>query len=194
MVRRHLLAWVALGMAVIGMASVGRAAPPADTADSLRAVVEASADRLALAHQVALSKWDSGAAVEDGGREAVVIMNAVSQGEGQGLERIWVASVFRAQIEANKLVQYGLIADWGRSGAAPDHAPIDLVRDVRPQLDTAQKALMAALPGVAPLRTRKTCRAEVAAAVNDYLYRRQLPAGTLDAIALDRAMVGVCGG
>ncbi|MBB6253779.1 chorismate mutase [Nitrospirillum iridis] len=193
MLRHHLLASVAVFGMAFGALAPAFAAAPADTADSLRTLVEASADRLALGHQVALSKWDSGAAVEDGGREAVVIMNAVSQGEGLGLERMWVAGLFRAQIEANKLVQYALLADWSRGGA-PDHAPVDLVRDVRPQLDVAQKAMMAALPGVAPLRTRKTCRGEVAAAVGDYLYRRQLPAGTLDAIALDRALAGVCGG
>lgn len=192
MSRWRLLAYVAVWVAAC--VPQAQAAPPADAADSLKTLVEVSADRLTMAHQVALSKWDSGSAVEDGGREAVVIMSAVSQGEGLGLERIWVAGVFRAQIEANKLVQYSLMADWARAGAAPDHAPVDLVRDVRPQLDIAQKTMMAALPGVAPMRARKTCRAEVAAAVNDYLYRRQLPAGTLDAIALDRAMAGVCGG
>lgn len=149
---------VLAGFLAAAMALPRPARAGADFAESLKALVEASADRLTLAHTVALSKWDSGAPVEDGGREAVVIMAAISQGEAMGLERLWVAGVVRAQIEANKMVQYGLLADWSRGAAVPRHEPVDLVHDVRPQLDAIQKTMMAALAGVAPMRARKTCR------------------------------------
>jgi chorismate mutase len=93
--------------------------------DPLQSLVETSARRLDIARQVALAKWDDGAAVEDAPREAKVIANAVKDGSAVGLEPASVERFFRAQIEANKIVQYSLLADWRRSGRAPEHEPIN---------------------------------------------------------------------
>jgi chorismate mutase len=90
--------------------------------DLLQSLVETSARRLAFAEQVALAKWDSGTPVEDAVREAQVIASATKAGESRGLDPAWVSNFFRAQIEANKLIQYSLSADWRRVGKAPDHS------------------------------------------------------------------------
>ena len=37
-----------------------------------------------------------------------------------------VSNFLRAQIEANKCVQYALLAEWRRVEKAPDHKPVDL--------------------------------------------------------------------
>ena len=87
-----------------------------NAAGQLQSLVETSARRLVIAKQVALAKWDDGTAVEDAPREAKVIAGAVKDGESVGLEPASVANFFRAQIEANKVVQYSLLADWRRSG------------------------------------------------------------------------------
>ena len=83
-----------------------------DATDKLQPVVETSARRLVLAKQVALAKWDSKASVEDTAREAQVIMGAAKDGEPKRLNQTFVSHFFAAQIEANKLVQYVLLADW----------------------------------------------------------------------------------
>ena|ERR1700730_13469713 len=54
----------------------GRAYPQ-NPIDQLQPLVEPSAQRLVIAEQVALAKWDSGTAVEDPPREAQVIASAI---------------------------------------------------------------------------------------------------------------------
>ena len=82
-------------------------------------LVARSARRLAIAEQFALAKWDSRVEVEDAAREAQVVHSAVQYGASKGLDERLIAKVFTAQIEANKLVQYSLRADWHRNGRAP---------------------------------------------------------------------------
>ncbi len=97
------------------------------TTDKLQSLVETSAHRLVLAREVALAKWDTRSPVEDPAREAAVINAAVKDGELRGLDPTWVSHFFRAQIEANKVVQYSLLSRWHRAGTAPAHRPINLV-------------------------------------------------------------------
>lgn len=90
---------------IVWVIVAGVAAYPQGAEDAVRQLVETSARRLAIAEQVALAIWDSGAPVEDTAREAQVIASATKAGEAMGLGRENVASFFRAQIEANKLAQ-----------------------------------------------------------------------------------------
>src|SRR5215468_8970062 len=89
--------------------------------DQLQPLVEITAQRLVIAEQVALAKWDSGAPVEDVSREAQVISDATKKGEARGLDQVSVLDFFKAQIEASKLVQYSSLAEWSRVGTAPAH-------------------------------------------------------------------------
>jgi chorismate mutase len=131
--------------------------------------VEISARRLAIAEQVALAKWDSHAAVEDAPREAQVIMSAVKDGELKDLDRTFVSNFFRAQIEANKVVQYSLLADWHRVGRAPAHRPINLATAIRPELDKLQIELIRELADTAAIRASAACHAYIAKVVRKYL-------------------------
>jgi chorismate mutase len=161
-------------------------------ADQLQGLVEASASRLDIAEQVALAKWDVHGAVEDTLREAQVIAGAVTDGASRGLERTAVASFFRAQIEANKLVQYALLAQWHRNGGAPDHASVNLATSIRPRLDQLQLTLVSELANTAALRASETCPAALAKAVQTHLAAREYSAGPLSVIALDRALAATC--
>ena len=165
-------------------------AQPQSVPDNLQSLVETSAHRLTIAVQVALAKWDSGTAVEDLSREAQVITGAVKAGESKGLDETSVSNFFRAQIEANKLVQYSLLADWRRAGKAPDHKPINLANTIRPELDHLQTTLITELADTTAIRASKSCRAEVAEAVGKYVSVHH--SKTLQAIALDRAMAAAC--
>ncbi|HYV73952.1 MAG TPA: gamma subclass chorismate mutase AroQ, partial [Candidatus Binatia bacterium] len=111
-----------------------------DESKHLQELVELSARRLLIAEQVALAKWDNGMPVEDASRENQVIGSAMKAGQSKGLDATSVSNFFRAQIEASKLVQYSLLAEWRREGRAPDHAPVDLASTIRPELDEVDKA------------------------------------------------------
>jgi chorismate mutase len=135
----------------------------------LQPLVETTARRLALAEQVALAKWDSHTRVDDPPREAQVIMSAMKQGDSMGLDGRFVSDFFRAQIEANKLIQYHLLAGWYRAGKAPAHTPINLAKTVRVELDRVQTALITALADTVQIRANAACRADIAMAVGKYV-------------------------
>jgi chorismate mutase len=163
-----------------------------DAIDRLRPLVETSARRLLIAEQVALAKWDSGAAVEDSPREAQVIRDVLRDSSSRGLDPISISNFFKAQIEANKIIQYSLLADWRRSGRAPAHAPMNLATTIRPELDRLQTALIAELADTVAIRASTTCRANVAKATGKYVLEHKHEAGPLKSIALDRALAASC--
>ncbi|WP_256218077.1 gamma subclass chorismate mutase AroQ [Burkholderia contaminans] len=101
------------------------AAVPSGNASTLSALLDLTAARLRIARQVALSKWDSGKPVEDLSRESEVIAAAVKEARANGVPAKLADHFFTDQIEANKLVQYALLAEWRRSDHAPDDARAD---------------------------------------------------------------------
>ena len=165
---------------------------PQTTADRLQALIATSAQRLSIGKQVALSKWDSKVPVEDAPREAHVIAAAIQAGELRGLDQTSVAPFFKAQIEANKLVQYSLLAEWYRLGNSPVHSSIDLANTIRPELDQIQTALIAELADTTNIRAKASCPTDLAVAVGKYVAAHQADLRNLDAIALDRALATAC--
>jgi chorismate mutase len=159
---------------------------------SLQDLIATCARRIAIAHQVALSKWDSGSAVEDSSRESDVIQNAVGATQAKELDASWVTSFFRAQIEANKVVQYALLAEWRRAGMAPRHPPVNLKGTIRPELDQIQTTLIADLVETYSLRAQSECPTVVAKAAGDFLAAHHDRRDSPDAIALDRALGTFC--
>ena len=140
----------------------------------------------------ALAKWVSRRPGEDPSREERVIVSATKAGQLRGLDPTSVSNFFSAQIEANKLVQYSLFAEWRRVGKAPDHAPVDLAGTIRPQLDEVDRALIAELEESKAIRASASCRIEIAKAVGRYVSAHR--SGPLKAIALDRALATACVG
>jgi chorismate mutase len=184
--------WQKLTLVVL-LAGCANGEMQAQTAgDRLQALVDTSAHRLQIAQQVALAKWDSGAAVEDFPREEQVIAGATKLGVARGLDKSFVQNFFRAQIEANKIVQYSLLAEWRRIGKAPEHAPIDLKGTIRPELDQVQGELIAELADIPGLRAAASCRVDVAKAVGKYVSDHEKSFGSVQAIALDRALSAAC--
>jgi chorismate mutase len=164
----------------------------ANPIDKLQPLVETSAQRLVIAEQVALAKWDSGTPVEDTSREVQVIASAAKDGESRGLNRTAVSNFFRAQIEANKLIQYSLLAEWHRVGNAPAHEPVDLAGSIRPQLDHLETTLIAELAETSDIRSGASCRDVVAKAVGKYVSAHKRSFSPLKTVALDRAMAAAC--
>jgi chorismate mutase len=181
-----------LAISVALVFSCAGAACGQNAVDQLQPLVETSVRRIAIGEKVALAKWDSGAAVEDTAREAAVIAGAVKAGESKNLKQNSVADFFRAQIEANKIVQYSLLADWRRAGGAPDHSPISLSTTIRPELDRLQNDLIASLADTAANRASPTCPADVAKAAGKYFSLHRPEEIALYRIALDRALAASC--
>lgn len=118
--------------------------------------------RIALADPVARSKWLNGTPIDDPHREEVVIDDAVRRATEQGTDTAVVERVFRAQIEASKTVQRGLIEEWTQHpDAAPTAAP-DLGA-VRSELDEIGGSLVAALHDAASVAEGPECPSIVAA-------------------------------
>jgi chorismate mutase len=183
--------WKLAVMAAVAIGGMGEARAQ-NVVEQLQPLVETTAHRLMIAEQVALAKWDSGKAVEDAPREAQVIVGAVKDGTAKGLDEASISNFFNAQIEANKFVQYALLGDWSRAGKAPDHAPVDLVKNIRPQLDEVQKSLIAELVDTVEIRKSKTCHADMAKAVGKYVSMHAQGGGLITAATLDRALAGAC--
>ena len=143
--------------------SVGASAAP----PTLEPLLNSIAERLAIADQVALSKWDSKKPVEDKKREQEVIASVIAQASSYTLSPAAAEQFFSAQIEANKLVQYTLLSDWQFQGKAPDDPRPDLVKQIRPQLDELQKRLLQQLADFTPQRTDPQCPQWITQAVHE---------------------------
>jgi chorismate mutase len=169
---------------------IGNPPSPLSHAGRFEPVVQASAQRIELAEQVALSKWFTHRPVEDAGREELVIRGAVRDGVARGLKEEFVASFFRAQIEANKSVQSALLSQWRLHGPDPRQTPPDLVRTVRPELDRIQSTLIDQLAATRDLQESPSCRTDLQHAIDAYLSGHHLP--DMEATALRQALVPAC--
>ena len=117
-------------------------------------------------------------------------MAAAKDGELKGLNPTFVSNFFAAQIDANKLIQYSLLAEWHRAGRAPKHPPISMTEDIRPQLSD-RSSLDRRTRGNQRHPNNASCRDNTAKACRKNLAQRH---GTLLAIALDRAREANCSG
>ncbi|MGA5483214.1 MULTISPECIES: chorismate mutase [Pseudomonas] len=175
-----------LGSLLALSAAYAQAAAPAAAPASLKPLLATLNERLSIGDLVALTKWDSGKPIQDSPREAQVIANARTLATEHKLDPDDVAQLIAAQMEANKLVQYGLLAQWQAAGAAPDTPRPDLGKQIRPRLDELQKRLLQQYAAFAPYRQDPNCPAWLANV------RNGLAADSLHDMALIRASGELC--
>lgn len=169
-----------LVFALLFVSATASAAPA-----TLEPLLNSIAERLTIADQVALSKWDSHKAVEDRPREQAVIASVKTQAADYNVTPEAAEQFFSAQIEANKLVQYARLSEWQFKGKAPDTPRPDLVGKIRPQLDQLQKRLLQQLADFSPERSNPHCPQWLAVAVHE---QRE----PLAQIAMARATAELC--
>ncbi|KQZ78902.1 MULTISPECIES: chorismate mutase [unclassified Pseudomonas] len=145
-----------LSGALLGLVAAAAHAAPSPAPDALQPLLATINERLNIADQVALTKWDSGKPIQDTAREAQVIANARKQAVQQKLDPDEAAELVAAQIEANKLVQYGLLAVWQAARKAPDVPRPDLSQ-IRPKLDMLQVRLLQQYADFMPYRVDPEC-------------------------------------
>ncbi|EJN35269.1 chorismate mutase [Pseudomonas sp. GM80] len=161
-------------------------AAPSTPPESLKPLLETLNERLNIGDLVALTKWDSGKPIQDSPREAQVIANARTLATQYTLDPEEVAQLIAAQMEANKLVQYGLLAQWQAAGAAPDTPRPDLGQQIRPRLDELQSRLLQQYAAFAAHRRDADCPVWLATA------RSGLAVDRLHELALVRATGELC--
>ena len=135
--------------------------------DPLAHLLDLIDQRLAIGEEVARSKWNSGAPVEDAAREREIVDAIGVQAAVHNLEPAFAQEFFRAQIEASKIVQNARLAQW-RASKQPsfDNVP-ELQRDIRPQLDRLTTAMLAALAQAMPALGTPDANARLAAHATD---------------------------
>ncbi|MEU6560037.1 chorismate mutase [Nocardia nova] len=172
------------------------AAPVANDPESeLSPLVDAVLRRLDTADAVAAAKWESSQVtgqppvVDDPAREAQVYDAMAAAGARSGLPQDWVRQIFTSQIEANKIVQYGLLTRWRFDPAAVPATGPGLAA-VRPIIDQVNGEILDQLAARRAVLTGPDCARSLASAVSPVLTSGRVDA--LHGAALVRATVTLC--
>ena len=147
--------------------------------------------RVQVADLVAAAKFGTTQPIDDPVREQQVLDSVRTKAVDLHLDPENAARFFRAQIEANKLVQRGLYARWTEHPEeVPRHRP-DLGTEVRPILDRLTTEILAELKDTEQLR-HPTLKCEIHATIAE---RSAVVLHRLDRLhgnALAEAMREVC--
>lgn len=156
-------------------------------------LVELLLERLDTGDSVIAAKWVGARgkvpAINDPAREREVYDSMGRAGAELGLPQAWVRQVFFGQIEANKVVQRGLLARWRFDpGAAPRSSP-DLAM-VRPVIDRVNGEILLQLAQHRAELTGSGCAERLAASV--FAVFTSGRADALHQAALVRAAAALC--
>lgn len=176
--------------AVVAVCAVLMGATPATASTSLWQLTDLAAQRVQIADKVAAAKFGTSSPIDDPVREQQIYDSVSAQAPALGLDPADAVRFFKAQVEANKVVQRGLYARWtAHPGEAPMTRP-DLATEVRPEIDRLNSSLLAELAETRSLRSSISCgwQQPVAARLVDIV--RELD--TLHARALDAAVAVTC--
>jgi chorismate mutase-like protein len=135
--RRELMAWEAADWSL-----------QTSSATRLAALID---ERLALVVEVARTKWNAQAAIEDPARERELLSLLRERANSLGIPVSKVEAFFGAQIEAAKILQHELFARWRRQKQGRFLGVADLARDIRPEIDRITAGMLDELalnPGV----------------------------------------------
>jgi chorismate mutase len=112
------------------------------SAAQLDTLVELVVQRLTMAQDAATAKYHSGAPVDDPVREQLILQSTACALNAARLDYQMGVQFFLDQIEANKVIQRGLLHRWYRH---PEEVPVtipSLAAEVRPSLDRITTQMM----------------------------------------------------
>ncbi|WP_433289862.1 gamma subclass chorismate mutase AroQ [Pseudonocardia sp. CA-142604] len=185
-----------LALAAAGTANAatpGPAVPSAQHAtgrsDSLEPLVNLLAQRLKTADSVSTAKYGTPSPVDDPAREKTELDSAAAMATKQGLDPNATRKIFSDQIQANKVVQYGLYSRWT---ALPNEIPkikADLTK-LRTQLDTITDDLIRDLAATKTARSASGCKSDLQSTERSVSRANHFDA--LHVQAFNRALVSVC--
>jgi chorismate mutase len=143
-----------LGVALVAILASGCATTASFTASDTATVdrlLGLIRERLDVAPEVARTKWNTKAPIEDLPREKQIIDGVAKGATEYGLDPKVAGAFFTGQIEASKVVQNALHAEWTAKRQPPFEKVADLGRDIRPVLDRLTPAMMRALAEALPV-------------------------------------------
>lgn len=152
--RRRLSPTRWLGLALVALLVSGCATTASFTAADTTAVdrlLGSIEERLDVAAEVARTKWNTKAPIDDPAREQQIIDAVAREAGGYGLDPQVARAFLIAQIEASKTVQTALHAEWTARGQPPFATVADLGTDIRPVLDRLTPAMLRALAEALPV-------------------------------------------
>jgi chorismate mutase len=160
---------------------------------SLTRLAELAAQRVLIGDKVAAAKFGTDQPIDDPVREQQILESVAARATDLGMDSEATVRFFRAQIEANKIVQRGLYALWT---AHPELQPTirpDLVTEVRPELDRITIQVLTELQGTEEIRAETLeCRVHLLLAEITAVLKHHLDA--LHRQAFTSALVTVCTG
>ncbi|MCL6668849.1 chorismate mutase [Streptomyces panaciradicis] len=185
---RTVLTAAAVLLAVPGTAAAA-SADGRHPADGLLPVAALAADRLATADLVAAAKWGTDSPIDDPAREQQVLDTVAAQAQQIGADPDEMRRVFRDQIEANKLVQRALFAEWT---AHPDRAPTTKpdLSVVRATINRINTDLVRSLADTTPERVSPSCGPELLVAAVEVHHEKHQD--LLHTTALARSLAHIC--
>lgn len=126
----------------------------ADDVNEQEALLTAlAAERLALGDKVAAAKYGSTTPINDEAREERLLADVVARSREIGLDPSLSCRFFRAQIEANKVLQRRLHALWSDHPELRPRCRPNLEAEVRPRLDMITQQMLLRLKALACART-----------------------------------------
>ena len=159
----------------------------ADEASPLSDLVDAAAQRLEVADDVAAIKWQTGGAIEDPGRVGQQLAKLAADAAGKDLDPDYVRRVFADQIAATEAAEHYRFAQWKLDPAtAPPAAPALAASRVR--IDGFNQAMLAQIGQRWELLHSPDCAGQLGEATRtvsdarqlDEFYRRALASATQD--------------
>ena len=164
-------------------------APPARaySTNPLHDLIDAAAQRLQVADDVAAAKWLAGAPVEDPDRVQLQLTALASAARARHLDADYVTTVFTDQIDATQVLEHHWFAQWKRNPAsAPATAP-DLMAS-RARIDGLNQVMLGEIGRQWQQLNALDCAARRDEAVDDVganrlfddVYRQALTAATRD--------------
>jgi chorismate mutase len=137
-----------LGLALVAILAAGCATIANSAAVDTTAVnrlLGLIKERLDVAPEVARTKWNTKAPIDDPLRDKQIIDGVAIAATEYGLDPQVASTFFIAQIEASKAVQNALHAEWTAKRQPPFAKVADLGKDIRPVLDRLTPAMTRAL-------------------------------------------------
>ena len=151
--------WLALVVATL-LAPACATTSSLATADTARLdhLLSVILERLMVAPDVARTKWNTRAPIEDLGREQQIISAVGTGASSDKVQRDTAERFFRAQIEASKIVQRAMHAEYDAAHHPPFQTVVDLDTEIRPKLDRLTSEMMLALGQALPVLERTGSR------------------------------------
>jgi chorismate mutase len=155
----------------------------ADSTSPLSGLVDAAAQRLAIAEPVAAVKWSTHGAIEDPVRVRQELAKLGADATGRHIDRDYVTRVFGDQINATEAIEYSRFAEWKFNPASVPATPPDLSAS-RSTIDGFNQTMLTQIAAHWDLLHSPACAAQLDDARSDVIRSRQLDSLYQQAISL----------